>query len=345
MTLVDNPEVLNLRAMAGDYDYQERHIDLAKLPVLLDNRARGHYAVHLDLASNGADASLQINLTFRADPGNRQMARQCGLSKRALSLGIDRDQLNQTFWLGLGTPGSGAPAAGTPYDPGDEWRTKWSTYDPARANAMLDAIGLTRKDADGFRLRTDNGQRLRLEVDVTRALLPWPEQAEMIAQQWRAIGIEADVKEIERTLFFLRVNNNQQQITMWSNNGSELLFLYPRHTIPVDPIEALTGPDYVAWFVSHGARGTKPTDPALLRIYDLYRGAKTLPQDEQIKAGQEIWRLAVDQQYVIGLVGQSPAFLGVRVVSDRLDNVPERTCIAQQCRTAGGAHPEQFYFK
>ena len=29
---------------------------------------------------------------------------------------------------------------------------------------MLDSIGLTKKDAEGFRLRTDNGQRLRIEL-------------------------------------------------------------------------------------------------------------------------------------------------------------------------------------
>src|SRR5437588_6312878 len=38
MTLAEDLEVLNLRAMAGSYDLQERHIDIAKLPVILENR-------------------------------------------------------------------------------------------------------------------------------------------------------------------------------------------------------------------------------------------------------------------------------------------------------------------
>jgi peptide/nickel transport system substrate-binding protein len=41
MTLPRTSEVLNLRAMAGQYDFQERHIDIAKLPVILENRDRG----------------------------------------------------------------------------------------------------------------------------------------------------------------------------------------------------------------------------------------------------------------------------------------------------------------
>ena len=42
-----------------------------------------------------------------------------------------------------------------PYSPGPEWRKKWSTLDVKQANALLDKIGLTKKDGEGFRLRTD----------------------------------------------------------------------------------------------------------------------------------------------------------------------------------------------
>ena len=52
-TLAENLEVVNLRAMAGEYDEQERHIDLGKLPVLLDNQEKGNYKVHLDLGFAG----------------------------------------------------------------------------------------------------------------------------------------------------------------------------------------------------------------------------------------------------------------------------------------------------
>jgi peptide/nickel transport system substrate-binding protein len=48
LTLAENPEVINLRAIAGEYDFMERFIDLAKLPVFLDNAERGGYKMHLD---------------------------------------------------------------------------------------------------------------------------------------------------------------------------------------------------------------------------------------------------------------------------------------------------------
>ncbi|MEM7025437.1 MAG: ABC transporter substrate-binding protein, partial [Pseudomonadota bacterium] len=68
MTLAEDLEVLNLRAIAGDYDVQERHVDLGKLPVILENQEKGGYTVRLDMAFNGADAVFQFNQTYDADP-------------------------------------------------------------------------------------------------------------------------------------------------------------------------------------------------------------------------------------------------------------------------------------
>ncbi len=344
MTLAENLEVLNLRAMGGEYDLQERHIDIGKLPVLLENQQRGNYKVRLDLALNGADAIYHFNQSFDGDAEIAKWLRNADF-RRALSLAIDRKQLNETFWLGVATPGSTAPGESLPYFPGPGWREKWSTYDVKQANELLDKIGLAKKDAQGFRLRTDNGQRLRIQVQAVQAFLPWPRISEMVADQWAKVGIQADVRDTERNLAMTRVNNNETHIMVWNNGGTELLYLFPRHAIPVDPTEAYMGPKHALWYASNGAQGVKPEDPNILRIMDLYRAAAGQKADERIKTAQEIWKILIDQQYAIGTVGQSPALMGVRLVSNRLGNIPERNCIAQHCRTPGGAHPETWFYK
>lgn len=345
MTLAENPEVVNLRAIAGDFDYQERFMDLGKLPVIIENQQRSGYKVHLDLGFNGADSVLFPNLTYTED---REIGRWLANAefRRALALGIDRDQLNEAFWLGLGTPGSVIPADVIPESPGEEWRQRWSTHDPARANRMLDEIGLRRKDREGYRLRTDNGQRLRLEIAVAQTLSPtWPQQAEMIVQHWRDIGIAGDVKVMERSLALTRARNDQNQIMIWTNNGTESLYLYPRYALPVDPTAGVMGNAHALWFASNGERGTKPEEPELLRAFELMRIATGQREEERNRTAQEIWKLAVQQQWGIGLVGLSPAFMGVRVVSNRLENVPGRTGISQHIRTPWGGRPDQWYFK
>ena len=66
---------------------------------------------------------------------------------------------------------------------------------------------------------------------------------------------------------------------------------------------------------------------------------------ERYKVAQEIWKILVDQVYSIGTVGQSPATMGVRVVSRKMGNIPERQINAQHCRTPGSSQPSTFYFK
>jgi peptide/nickel transport system substrate-binding protein len=343
-TLGENLEVINLRAMAGDYDEQERHIDLGKLPVLLENESRGNYKVHLDLGFAGADFLLQCNQSYVADPEIRKWLTNADF-RRALSLGIDRDQLNETFWLGVGTTGSPAPGESMPQNPGPEWRKKWSVLDVAQANKMLDAIGLSKKDPDGFRVRTDNGERLRIQIIAIQAFLPYPKLSEMVADQWRKIGVQADVKEMERNLGMATTRNNTHHIFIWNNGGTELLYLFPRHAIPVDATEAYMGPLYATYYASGGTQGVKPDDPNLLKIWDLFTEASGLKVEGRNKNAQEIWKILVDQQYGIGTVGQSPAGLGVRLVSNKLGNIAARVCNAQHCRTPGNSHPETWYFK
>ena len=344
MTLADNTEIVNLRAMAGEFDMQERHIDLAKLPVILENRDRGNYDLHLDLAFNGADTALHFNLNYTSDAEIGRLLASADF-RRALSMGIDRDQLNETFWLGLATPGSAAPAESMAENPGPEWRKRWSVLDLALANKMLDGLGLAKKDREGYRLRADNGQRLVIQLTVTKAFLDWPAHSHMLAQQWKKIGIFADVRDQERALAFQRVLTGEHHIFVFGNTGSEQLFLYPHFVLPVDIGNGVLGIELARWYASDGAIGTKPSDPHVLKAVEMFRSATTLDEAERNKLAQEIWKIVIDQQFSIGICGQSPAFAGVRMVNRRLGNIPQRVCIAQHCRTPGSSHPTTWYFK
>ena len=345
MSLAENPEVVNLRAIAGEYDVQERFLDIAKLPVFLENAGRGKYRVHIDVGFNGSDSQLVFNMAYRADAELAKWFANADF-RRALSIAIDRDQLNQAFWLGLFTPGSGVPSEVMPESPGKEWIAKWSDFDPVRASKMLDAIGLTKKDREGYRLRGDNGERLRIQIDVAQTLNPtWPQQVEMIIQQWRAVGIAADLKLLERSLFFARIRNDQHQMVIFSNSGSESLYLFPVLALPVDPAGSLMGSAYALYFTSGGSAGLKPDQPEFLRIFELMQSAPAYAEPERNAFAQEIWRIMADQKFQIGLVGQAPGSQGTRIVSNRLGNIPERVCISQHCRPPWSARPEQWFYK
>jgi peptide/nickel transport system substrate-binding protein len=182
-------------------------------------------------------------------------------------------------------------------------------------------------------------------ITVGGQFIPYTQAGEMITQHWKKIGIDATVKEMERNQAFGTTANSEHQIILWANDGSEMLFLFPRHAMPVDPVECHMGMAYAKWFASGGEQGVKPEDPEMLRAFELYSQAPTLPEAEQIETGKELWRIIVEQQWSIGTVGQSPAFMGVRVVKNNMGNVPERQVNAQHARTPGSSLPPTFYFK
>jgi ABC-type transport system substrate-binding protein len=341
MSLGENLEVINLRAIAGEFDEQARHIDIGKLPVLLENQQKGGYTIHLDPDVQGSDVGLYVNQSYDGDAEIAKWLRNRDF-RIALSQGIDRDQINETFVLGTATVGSAAPGEQTLYSPGPEFRTLHSTLDVKKANEMLDKIGLEKKDAEGYRLRTDGQGRLRLEVITYLGFLQFTQILEMVREQWKKIGIEATIKELERSLQQKRTTNNENQIVVETQWGGDDMFgnamFFPQNG------DSDLGPLYGQWFISGGSKGKEPP-PEIKTVMEKYRAAFGLPEKDRIAAGKEIWKLVLDQVWTICVVGGSPASQGVRLVKNNLVNDADRQWNSALSDNPMIAHPETYFFK
>jgi peptide/nickel transport system substrate-binding protein len=344
LTLAENLEVINLRAIAGEYDYASRHMDLGKLPVFLENQQRGNYKVYLD-PGDYCDLIIKFNLNYDADPEIAKWFNTADF-RRALSLGIDRDQINETFWLGTATPGSVVPADNNKYNPGPQYRKLWSTLDVKKANEMLDKLGLAKKDAEGYRLRSDGKGRLRIEImTLGGQFVQYTQISEMIREQWKKIGIDLQVQEVERSLALKRTAANEQQLAAWNNDGSEHLFTFPVHVFPFTLADVATsGPLYVKWFHSAGAQGKEP-EPRMKELMEKWKKAFGVPEKERIQLGKDIWKIAAEEVFIIGVVGQGPAAMGVRVVKNNMGNIPSRQYNSPDGKTPGISRPATFYWK
>jgi peptide/nickel transport system substrate-binding protein len=102
---------------------------------------------------------------------------------------------------------------------------------------------------------------------------------------------------------------------------------------------------FARWYASNGTQGKKPTNPEMLRAFDLFRSASGKKEAERIKIAKEIWKILVEECWVIGTVGVSPAFMGVRIVKNNMGNIPMRQTNAQHTRTPNTSHPATFFFK
>jgi peptide/nickel transport system substrate-binding protein len=343
LELAQNLEVFNLHAIAGEYDAQIRHIDIAKVPVLKQNEEKGGYHVNFWRWQHGTDAGFFVNQNYTGnDPEITKWLTNKDF-RIALSLGIDRDQLNQTYWVGLGDPGSAAPGPQSPYYLGPESRTKNATLDPTRANQLLDQLGLTNKDANGIRQRTDGKGPLVLEINtVGAAFVNWTGIAQMVAQHWeKNLGIKATVNELERTLAETRLAAGQLQIRVWSNDGSDNPFTYPGHILPYDN-GSDWGPLYGTWWQSGGKTGVEPKGDDL-KMLQLYDQAKGVPTEQLGDIAKQILTIYLDNMYCIGTCGISPAILGVAVIKNYMGNVPESVVGTTPGQTPGNARPETWF--
>ena len=342
MTLAENVEVLNLRAIAGEYDKQSRHIDMGKVPVYLENQEKGDYKLRLDPSNWGGDMIVKFNMSYEADPEIARWFNERDF-RRALALGIDREQIREVFWLGTGVPSSVVPSDDNKYNPGPEYRTMWATYEPDRANQMLDAIGLKEKDAEGYRLRSDGNGRLRLTTVVESGQhTNFIGAAEMIGQQWKRIGIDLEIQVLESALAGTRGAANESQLNMHTGDGSDHLFTYPTHVFPSTPTTH-GGVLFYRWFASGGAQGKEPP-PRMKEMMELYRRAFGVPEEERIRLGKEIWKIVAEEVWTIGVVGLAAATSGVRVTKNGLRNVPARQYNSPDGMTPGTSRPMTFFW-
>ena len=334
-------QALNLAAIAGDFDMQERHIQMTNYPVFKENEKTGKYRVITWPTFGGSDAVVQLNMTYKADPdiGKLMATKEFRV---ALSHAVNRDQIKESVFLGLGEARQGVPPPGHPYYPGDQVAHKYTEYKPEEANKLLDGLGLTKRDADGTRLMA-NGKRVVLELSVVPAFGAWPDVAQLIAKDWEKVGVKTVVQIRERALHFRMRDNNELMTEMWNEDTTGFPFTGNAKFDPRNSPILTLGPLYGRWADTKGKEGVEPP-ASVKRIMEIVDQAKTVSAEQQAKLAQELFRIWVDNIWEIGTVGRTPMVQGVVVTNTKLHNVPTTLGNDWPLRSPGNARPEQFFF-
>jgi peptide/nickel transport system substrate-binding protein len=338
-----SPEVLKTQASSGSYDFQDRGLDLGGLPVLLQNQERGGYTVH---HAPGSDIELliRLNLSYDKDPVMGELLRDVNF-RRALSLGINREEINKTFLLGTGTATASMVPDDSPYFPGPEWRTKWAAHDVAQANQLLDKIGLTNRDAEGFRLRPDK-QRIRMDFDVNRTIADYPAISETVRQHWRDIGIDASVETIDVARGVQKAIANEVMVNTVGGFSTDV-YLTRNNVVPTTNVfGGIMGLPYAKWLESGGKNGVRP--PESLRLeegYNLWReGLQTVDDNKRAEIAKQIYMLHADMVWSIGMVGFAFGLYSIYLAKNNLRNIPRRIKNLDFIRTPSNALPMTFYY-
>ncbi len=341
LTLAQNNEVLNLSALAGNYTVMGRHINIAKLPLFLQNAESVGYRVQFWRQPQSGIANIYINESWDGNAEIQSFLQNVEFRK-ALSMGLQRDQINEVFFLGVGSIEGLCQGYDDPDNPGMYVGEKYVRFNADEANAILDSIGLDQKDGDGFRLMP-SGERLTMQLpSVVAAFEDYPGINEMIARQWAVnIGIHAEVQSLERSLHGDRALLNELMTTNWESSPRSTTLITPQHLLPVGG-GGNTGRLYGDWHQSGGERGIEPTNPLLKEQMDLFdESQSTAGPERAAEILQRVVELNCLNVNPITTVMNKPTY--VAIIKNNVKNIPNPLPFSYHNQTSGNGHPEQWW--
>ncbi len=333
-------KIIPAKVAAGESDLQARYLRFDNYTFLKGAEGRSGYGVRLWRTGAGAQLALYPNLTV-GDPVWRALLRDVRF-RRALSLAIDRHEINQVIYYGLALEGQNTVLPASPlYRPA--LREAWARFDLAEANRLLDEIGLGHRDADGVRLLAD-GRPLQIIVESSGKLSEEADVLELIRDTWREAGIKLFTKPSQLTVFRNRVFSGaaMMAIAKGLDNGLVTADMPPTEFCPVDQ-QQLEWPKWGQFFQEKGRIGEAPDMPfgrALLDLYEAWFAADSGPQRASI--WEKILSITADELPTIGIVAGVPQPV---VVNNRLRNVPEEGIYDWNPGAHFGIyHPDHFWF-
>ena len=340
---VQDKEVQNLKITNGEVTYKQQAIFIEDFPLLKKNEEQGNYQVEL-APGLGENVFLAVNMTHK-DEVLRGIFTDLRF-RQALSLALDREEINEIVYLGQGTPMQVMPAEpATVAFVSEEARNSMIERDVEKAKSLVAEVGLKDSDGDGIVERPD-GKPLVIRFVYSSQGIP-VKMTELVRDYWGEIGVRVDLKEVTSDEYRADGNNNDLDMMAWKNDGTSGPAISQDFTAMVPPFGDYFNPGngfgWAAWKQSDGAQGIEP--PAdIKKLYGLAEQfiQHPLGTDESNRIGAEIVDIHVSNLYKIGTVGN---ILGPVMHRNDLGNFKSYSAKTYDFYWAYPFRPTQWYLK
>ena len=263
---INDNEVRILKLVNGEVDYKSQSLQLASAPLLLENQESAGYTIHL--RPEITQSVFGFNVTH-PDEAKREVFADLSF-REAMSVAINREELNELGFFGQGTPQQYVGFSPLPEFVNQDWLQYKAEYDPAAANAALDALGMADTDGDGFR-ELPNGDKLVLNLNFSTQGVAG-QTVELVSQNWADVGIQSVVKEVTPDEYRSAQSSNQLDVVMW-RKSQPLAIVLGNNELWVPPYENYFGVRnamlWAEWIDSDGAAGVEPPQWAKDMIDDI----------------------------------------------------------------------------
>ena len=337
---VANSKIVPLKTGAGESDLQARYLRFDNYTFLKQSEQRNDYSVRLWQTAKGAHFALFPNLNVN-DPVWRDLLRDVRF-RRALSIAIDRHEVNLVVYFGLALEGNNTvlPQSSL-FRKADQQR--WTEFDLAAANRLLDEIGLTERDSRGIRLMPD-GRSLEIVVEIAGESTEQTDVLELVHSTWREIGVKLHSKPSQREVFRNRIFSGETVMSVWSGleNGVPNANQSPFELAPTNQHQ-LQWPKWGQNYETNGQAGELIDIPAaqdLAKLNEQWFHAKDVAERELI--WHQMLDIFTDQMFTIGVVSGT---LQPVVVANSLRNIPEDAIYNWDPGAHFGIYkPDTFFF-
>jgi peptide/nickel transport system substrate-binding protein len=340
MLLVERA-VIPVKTSTGEADLQARYLPFDQVPFLRKNEQLAGFRVFLWNTGVPSTVAIYPNLTTN-DPVMRKLFHDRRF-RQALSLAVNRPEINHALYYGLGLPGQ-ATVLRSPTGH-EEPRMAYARFDLVQANRLLDEMGLTARDGRGFRLRPD-GQRLDLIVETSGDETEHTDVLELVKDTWAELGVELLIRPSQLEVFRRRVFSGEAIMSAYNGNagfGLPTPDMSPDWLAPVSQ-QQLQWPKWGAYFESKGRDGEAPSLPAARRLVELYeRWLVSGDPEEKARVWAEMLDINAEEIFTIGIVGGT---LQPIVVKNGLRGVPTKGIYSWEPGSHFGIYnPDTFYWQ
>lgn len=263
---VGESEVRLLKLINGEVDYKAQALQIDYVPLLMENQEKGGFFV--DLKPDITMPTFAFNVT--SDDMEKRKVFGDLKFRQAMSVAMNRDEINEVAMFDLGTPQQYIGFSPTPDFVTPEWEQHFAQHDPAMAMALLDEIGVVDTDGDGMR-ELPNGAPLVLNLQVATQGMSI-QIVELVGQTWRDVGINNTVKEVTTDEYRSSQSSNQLDVTMFEKSvplavvlGNGEIFIPPYDNY----FNMRTAMLWGEWVESGGTAGVEPPAYAMQMMEDI----------------------------------------------------------------------------
>jgi len=345
-------ELFGLAAASGQVSMQDRYIRYDDHVLLMSEAKRNGYQVYQWYSGLRSSYTIFPVLNRKADPAHPATVWKHRLLndrrfRQALSLAINRQDIIDALFNGQGEPAQLDPGPGSPFH-SEQLLESYTRFDPARANTLLDELGLTRRDGEGYRTFPD-GTRMVWYLNMTENTNNDP--AQFIVDDWADVGIRCIPEIRARYLFLLQKSTYEQDFTVWQGESEFLPLVEPRNFVPTYG-DAFYAPGYGLWYLLGGLKGSAdskvpraiappPGSPIRRNMELLAEIYRTTDPAKRLAMFRKIEESDAEEVWTISIATPPPQLV---VVKNGFRNVPKIAVWEGSFESPGNAGIETYYW-